>query len=289
MDPVRVDFHLNDSVPSIAAFLKRIGSLADSGTADAWALDLSACRYLGPDAVALVAALVIESRESGQQPTVTLPREPGQLVNFCRYSGLAHLLGQRPPPNPDHPECETVPVARFQTALWGASEPLVRLIRRHTELSLDDEDALRLCINEVSQNIDDHAKSAIGGIFSARYFSASEEVRVAIVDRGLGIATTLAARYPSVHSSAEALGLVLGGKYSSRSKPGNRGLGIQSLAETVRRLSGKLVLVSGNACASLDANMRTPYLQALGGHFRGTGVFFTLPLRGVDIAEPVDS
>jgi hypothetical protein len=37
-------------------------------------------------------------------------------------------------------------------------------------------------VQETTQNVVDHSGSIIGGVMSARYFSTTQEVRVAIVD-----------------------------------------------------------------------------------------------------------
>lgn len=95
------------------------------------------------------------------------------------------------------------------TAGFRDADPVIELVRAHVKISEDMEEYLRSCINEVIQNIQDHAKSKIGGVLYARFMTASSEVRIAIVDRGDGIYTTLKRRYPDT-TELTALDRVLG-------------------------------------------------------------------------------
>jgi hypothetical protein len=277
-----VDFDIGDDAASLEAFVERFSTILDAPPAAPWVLDLSECRSVSAGAVALIAALVFESREAGRAVDVVLPEAPKRVIDYCRHSGLAQLVGRGSARDPDEPWSDAVPVARFQRAVWGAAEPLVRLIRRHAPLSADDEDALRLCVSEVSQIIDDHADPLIGGVFAARLLPSTREFRVAIVDRGRGIAETLRRRYPDIRDAATALIRVLTGEYTARSLPRNKGLGIQNLSATVGRLAGSLILLTGDGLAEASPESARPTVRTGRFRYRGTGVFFTLPLSAAD-------
>jgi hypothetical protein len=272
-----IDFSVNDSPNAVVAFLRRIRGIFDPATA-AWHLDLSKCRYLGPDAVAIIAASVLEARRAKVIHEVVLPKGVPSLEAFCEFSGLNHMLFATPVPESGHPDCVTIPIRNQHVASFKDADPIISLIRRFVPLSADSEDYLRICINEVIQNVQDHARSDIGCVTCARFLKNIGEVRVAIVDRGRGIGSTLRARYPDVQTATEALKRVLKGGYSARSRPNNMGVGISNLGNIiVHQLRGELFMVTEDAFADGKFGRQT-FARALETYFPGTGVFFSVPV-----------
>ncbi|MBW2703204.1 MAG: hypothetical protein JRF33_20480 [Deltaproteobacteria bacterium] len=257
--------------------------MLEQGSGAACTLDFSSCRYLGPDAAALIYAVWLEADRLGQHPRVVLPQDPPQLQAFCSFSNLAHLLEGAPPVDQNHPQSETVPLRQFSGALWTEPNAVIDLVKKHVDFSTEQEDYLRTCMNEVVQNIADHARSHIGGVWCARFISSADEVRVAIVDRGLGILETLRKRYPQIISSRQALQCVFQGNYSSKSHKRNMGVGISNLARIISYKRGNLCIFTGNAYADLTSS--TPYFREGDFFFPGTAVFFTLSAMS-DRKEP---
>jgi hypothetical protein len=268
-----LDFNLDDTQRSVVASLNRARDVLAAGDRAQWTLDCRSSQYLGPDAVALIASCVLEGRRRSQELRVLLPDHPKALRGFLHFSGLRNLLEGGAPPDPDHPENETVPLAVFERAAWNLCNPIVRLIHRHIELSDEAEDYLRLGMVEVIQNIEDHAESPIGGAPSARFFRNHGEARIAIVDRGLGIAQKIRRSHPEIRSDVEALLQVLAGGLSSKSRPRNKGLGVSNLAASVKACGGRLLLLAGNALAEVDARNAQPRATALRNGFRRTAAF----------------
>ena len=101
-----VDFNLHDSRTAVTQFLSRIAPLLNCPIAEHAVVDLTRCRYLGPDGAALLAATWLARREMGDQLTVLLPTDPDELLAFCSFSGLNQLIHGGAAPNPKHPDCE---------------------------------------------------------------------------------------------------------------------------------------------------------------------------------------
>lgn len=277
MDVCTIDFTLDDSRASMHAFLRRVAPMLnefpDIGTG--WVVDCERCQYLGPDAAALLFALHLDAIEHGGRVDIRLPAAPPALASFCSYSWLSHWLHGGPTADPSHPANETVPLEQFSAPRANQADALVNLIRRHAELQIDEEDYLRICIGEVAQNIADHAQSPIGGVSCARFIASSRQVRVAIVDRGVGIPNSLRGRHPELHDDQVALRRVLEGNYSSKTYERNMGLGISNLGLVVKNLTGDLVIVSGGATVE-TRTAKTPRFFENPAYFHGTCVFFTL-------------
>lgn len=267
---VLIDFNIDDTWQDLQRLADLLSRTVNGPPSRDVVLDLSQSGYLGPWAATLLAAVHLHLESGGHRVTTSLPASPVELDAFCTFSGLRHLLQRGERPRPDHPNSETVPLQRFFTTNVRASSPLLRLIRRHINLDLEHEEYLAGSLSEVVQNIEDHAASRTGGLWCGRYFRNRREVRVAVVDMGLGIPTTL-----KETDHPTALRKVFQGGCSSLSRPNNMGLGISNLASWVRELKGSLVLLSRAAVALRQPDRDDRFLP-LAYSFPGTGVFFTL-------------
>lgn len=276
---ISLEGNLNDDSPDMHTLLRALDDAHRTTSDRKWRLNLRGCRYLGPWAVSVIAAAFDEGRRLEQNPRVVLPDSPPQLQSYCLFSGLAHRVGKGSIPTPEHPESETIPLEAFRTASWDRSNRIIRLLNRHTHLAEDVEDQVRTCVQEVTQNIVDHAESPIGGIMSARYLSDSAEVRVGIVDRGVGILNSLRTKYPDIRTARMALQRVIEGQYSARSRPNNMGLGISNLFELVRHARGRIAVFTGDHFAEIHQPDQPVTFRDLGCVFPGTAVFFSLPVR----------
>lgn len=271
-----IDFNVNDRLPPIRAFLDRLDAIFQLPDAARGHIDLSKCQYLGPDAVTLLAAAILDGRRRGQRLRVSLPDGPAKLRSFCRWSGLEGLVTGEQGALPDEPSETVIRLRVLHGARWGDADPIIQLVNRHLEISSEPEEYLRICVNEVVQNIEDHADSPIGGVMCARYMSGDQQVRVAIVDRGVGIYTTLKQRYHDT-TADNALRRVLRGKFTALSRPNNAGLGLCNLSNMVEYLKGDFVIISETAVAQGKA-AKSRRFSALSRRFPGTAVFFTLPV-----------
>ncbi|MCC6423354.1 MAG: hypothetical protein IT447_07720 [Phycisphaerales bacterium] len=272
-----IDFQVNDSPKSVVTFLKRIRGIFDPNT-KSWSIDFSKCKYLGPDAVAIVVAAVEESRRNGVNHEVILPKGNASLEAFCEFSGLNHLLRGTAIPSGNHPDNVTIPYRVQHKAGFNDPDPVIQLIGKFVQLSPETEEYLRICVNEVIQNVEDHAHSRIGCVTCARFLQNIGEVRVAIVDLGRGIGTTLRGIYPDA-SNVQALERVLQGGYSAKSRSNNMGMGISNLCQIIlHQLRGELFIVTEDAFADGKARER-PVSQSLGMNFPGTGIFFGVPVK----------
>jgi anti-sigma regulatory factor (Ser/Thr protein kinase) len=270
----KIDFNVHDSLKPVRTLIDRLQAIAEADPAEAH-IDLSKSRYLGPDAIALLAAIIFDRRSRAQRTRVTLPTGPAKLQAFCRFSGFTALV--RGEELPTEAEETVIPLRQITAARWMDADPIIRLVHRHLEISEDLEEYLRICVNEVVQNIEDHAESPIGGVMCARYFAGRRHVRVAIVDRGVGIYTTLKRRYPDT-TPGNALRRVLQGRFTALSRPNNAGLGLCNLSAMIEHLGGSFEIVSETSIAHGKGRTHRDFI-ALARRFRGTAVFFILPMR----------
>jgi len=273
-----IDFALGDERETVIQLLRRVCPFLAQEGADPKQIDLTQIEYLGPFAVAILFANSQAERLAGHSHEILLPIERPKVMGFARFSGLHHRLDGGPAPDVSHPDNQTVPLEIVQKATWKVANPVIELVRRHVVISDDDETYLRNSVTEVIQNVEDHAESAIGAVYCARFLKKPRKIRVAIVDRGLGIGTTLIRKHPEIRSTEVALRRVVDGGISARSKPNNLGLGISNLwRQITQQLGGEIFIVTEGAIGYSD---HTGHLctSNVGAHFAGTGVFFTVPV-----------
>lgn len=275
---ISIDFNVDDSAKSMVAFLSRLAAYLETPIAEHATIDFGGCQYLGPDAAAVLAAIISKRRKLRDNLTILLPKHPPPLDGFCEFSGLKHLIDGTPRPDTTHTDCQIVPVTQFKTVKFTSSNPIVDLVRKNIDLDDDTEDYLRSSISEVFQNVADHSESDDGGWYTGRYLASRHEIRVAVVDLGIGILGSLQKRYTDATTAYLELPRVLSGYRSSMSHPRNRGLGLSNLALHVRRMHGSLWVLSNDAIVDLAGPTRDPVTKQLAFKFRGTAVCFSLNL-----------
>ncbi|MYM32547.1 hypothetical protein GTP58_29865 [Duganella sp. CY15W] len=104
---------------------------------------------------------------------------------------------------------------------------------------------LRVCFEEVFNNIRDHSSIEVG--CSAAHFDASTgKITICVSDFGVGIPGRVRIKYETTSDHA-AIELACKEGFTTQSTPGNMGAGLHILIRNVvERNSGKIVITSGN-------------------------------------------
>ncbi|GEM_PF-6169028 len=262
---IRIDFALDDTPRSMKALLRRLGGAWEAR--EDVRLDLANCQYLGPDGLVVLASLVHALRQRRVRTEIVPPRD-AKILAFCHFSGLLGLVGLGVEPDEDV-ENVTVPVRAFTCYDQGAIHQVVALVNRFVVMSKDTESALTAGMSELIMNILDHAQSPVGGLVAARAFRGKKEVRFAIADLGRSIPGTMRNRFPDLENDGSAMRAAFGGQRSTKSRPGNLGLGLHSLNEMVRANRGRLYVISRAALASRALGKRLA-VDATDVEFPGT-------------------
>lgn len=272
-----IDYNLDDRPESMIALVRSMHLLFNAECS--WRLDLHACAYLGPNAGAMIAATVLHARSRGLAPEVVLPSEPRELVEFCYASALQYYVAATPFPGVPTRRPETIPMQVLRQSSFSDPDPFITLLRRHIDTDADVEDYLRVCINEAVQNVQDHAESPIGAIAAARYMSRPREIRIVIVDRGVGIGTTIRRRYPEIPDARAAISRVMEGGITAKSRSNNMGVGISNLCAIVQhQLGGRVFILSENAGVNRQPSRRD-VCTSLDFPYPGTAVFINVPVE----------
>jgi len=272
-----IDFSVNDRVRSIKRLIEQASIIENRTHGQPILIDLRKCQYLGPDAVAILGAMLTHAGETS--PIEILPPEgPPELRNFFRASGLYDFTRKKNTYQDDYlfDPGFVLSLTQVKKASFQAADPIMKMLHHFGALNDEQEESLRVCVNEVIQNVQDHANSPVGAIMTARFMRKDAEVRVAIVDRGVGVRTSLSSRYSDM-TPENVMQRVLGGNYSALSRINNKGLGLSLLASIIGSLNGDLFLLSENSTAEIRRGSKKAFMRLTSG-FRGTCVFFTLPV-----------
>ena len=267
--------YVQDGAADFQAFLDALARILERPSKP-WHLDLSRCLDIRMGAVAVITALVLESRYRGYAARVTLPAYRPELPTFFESVGLNHYLTGSAFPDVEDPENLTSPIRQYTASTFNDAAPLIALIGRHVEMSEDEVDYVRICVNEIIQNVQDHAKSPIGAVMGGLWDIQSKSIEISIVDCGDGIATTLKRRYPNLPNAQMALEHVIQGGFSAKSLPDNQGLGISNVAAiSINQLSGHAIIFSEDGLAA-GSSREWKFSRSLNSRFPGTGVFLWL-------------
>jgi hypothetical protein len=267
-----------DGLDDLAPFIGEIAPMLAAAPAP-MRLDLSDCCSIQIGAATTIAAIALLCRERGQQAEIILPTWRPELVKFCTACGLNHYLKGEPLPDADDSGSAVVRIRQLRQSRWQDPDPVIAMLRRHVALSEEYEESLRICISEVIQNVQDHAQSPIGALIAAHFDQSW--AAIAVIDCGVGIATSLRQAHSHISDGAAALQQVLEGGVSAKSRPNNQGVGLNNVATIVgRQFRGLMTLFSEDAGAatSIAAGIRTIRLPS---RYPGTGVILEIPFGKV--------
>ncbi len=158
-------------------------------------------------------------------------------------------------------------------SLAGAVEAVCELVSRHVDGTRDFLPALRWVVQELTDNVGNHAESPTSGVFCAQLYPKIRRVEIAISDMGRGIKASLSGRYPKIWSHGDAI--------TKAMKPGvtrdlaaGQGNGLSGSQEIIMANGGGLNIWTGDADLAFDQGRKKGF--RLGPEFPGTGVFISL-------------
>jgi anti-sigma regulatory factor (Ser/Thr protein kinase) len=239
-------------------------------------LDLGGLVFISPASLAMLLSAVAGAMERGAiaegstylPPTNRLVARYLDRVDFNMLLTGAHLDDgfERRPSAGSRP----IQVFTEEADLEELASSLTMAATEAFPLSGKDKVAVLLAISEITQNVIDHAGSAVGGFAIAQRGLKRREFEIAVSDPGVGIAASLRrnAQYQDVHDDAKAITLALSpGVTSNPESLENIGVGLAAIQGLLRENRGTLLVRSGRAAVEDGASARVqPDLV----HLRGT-------------------
>jgi signal transduction histidine kinase len=276
--------------------LERIARLA--GVPDA--IDCSGVRFADPCGVLVLLAIGLSAAyRRGRAWGLILPRDPA-VSSWLERCGAQRLIERffivdEPAAGEDNDRRESSrePVL-LEVALVREGADVHRAVARikaRADLLLVTRlgysglaaDRFTVALAEICQNVVDHSGGP--GLALAQYYLRSgggPEIRLAVVDIGIGVRASLAPRYadrlPGSWDDRAAVRLAFRRGVTGSGDP-DRGLGLAAVADMVRAWGGRLRLRSGTAACEVGAH---PGERSALAAFPGTQATITLPQAAAD-------
>jgi anti-anti-sigma regulatory factor len=199
--------------------------------------DFSECSQAYTSGVVPLAALASDWRSKGFDFELVMPKE-GHMVRLFVNTGLAGYIAPQSFAPSAFQGIQHIPIRLFHNHHDQVSlvYSFMDIILKTTTLSRDVLAGLEWSLNEVMDNVANHAKSSAGGFASLTTLKNS--VNFTVADCGMGVLASLKEGYPNLANDTEALGEAIKGGVT-RNKQAGQGNGLAgtlSIATNSRQL-----------------------------------------------------
>jgi len=174
---------------------------------DTLVLDFSACDRAFPNGMIPILASVDALRRAGVKTEIVLPASE-DLRRLFHNANWAHFVEPDQYPWFDFHHDRHVAAQRFKTP--EEQQQLVNacmdVVMRQMALERDVIAGLEWSINEVTDNVLNHAQCQDGGIVQVSTFREAQKVAFGVADAGRGILSSLKEGHPHLRTDAQAIG-----------------------------------------------------------------------------------
>lgn len=242
-------------------------------------IDLSGCETAFPVGMLPLIAGVDALRRDGLDVSVALPVDP-ELERLFINTNWAHLL------EPDRYRASETPHGRHVAARrFANAEQQQRLVNEAvnvllggiTALQRDDLAALEWSINEITDNVLNHAQCELGGILQVSTFEGSRKVAVGVADSGIGILASLRQGHPDLQGDVQAIYRALEAGVTRHSDVG-QGNGMAGVLRIATMSQGAVEITSRRAQILYRKGESRDFRRKKDQEFPGTFVYAEIGL-----------
>ena len=243
-------------------------------------LDFSECAAAFPGAMLALCSEVSRRRVTGVDFDLRLPTNEWLGRMFLNSNWAHHIQPERYPES-GYRGYVRVPMTQFE--MPGQQHSLVdqmvnAILCSLTELSRGDLGAIEWALNEITDNVLNHADSPIGGLAQLVNYKKSGRVEFVVADPGIGIPHSLRRGHPELRWDSEALDQAIREGVTGDSSLG-QGNGLFGTLELCQVGSGYLHVHSSYARFTYrSGELRTHSEQV---PFKGT-----LVIAALDVSDP---
>lgn len=244
-------------------------------------LDFRKCERAYPEAVLPIVALVDHRRDRGDSFRVLLPEATG-LRHLFLNANWAHLL------DPSQQQVamaskQHVAARRYLThpEQQAAVASALGVVLSNMDLSRGVIKSLEWAMNEVTDNVLNHAQSPAGGLVHVSTFREEHKIKLVVADGGRGIPTAMREAFPKIGDDLKAVrGAVQPGVTSIPDS--GQGNGLAGTLQIAKCAAGSFRISSGKAQLNVfrepgSGRWREKTIQPRSGfHFPGTAVLLEI-------------
>lgn len=257
LNRLRLAGRLNaEAIPELVFNLK---SARDSGLSE-FILDFSECSQAYPNGIVPLATLTSGWRSMGFGFELVLPNN-AKMARYFENTGLANLIAPDRYPPSTFQGIQHLPIKVFhnhhdQVQLVYA---FMDIILKSTTLSRDVLAGLEWSLNEIMDNVANHARSKVGGFASLS--TLSDSVSFTVADAGIGVLASLKEGYPNLGDDNEALGEAIKAGVT-RNKQVGQGNGLAGTLKIATSSGGSFSISSGQGRLNVFHDATTQALVA---------------------------
>jgi anti-sigma regulatory factor (Ser/Thr protein kinase) len=171
-------------------------------------LDFGQCTAAFAGPMLALCAQVMRLRAARVDVELVWPNDQ-KLARLFKNANWAHFIEPRNCPPSEFKGHSQVPATHFTNAdeqQRAVNRIVNAILGAIPELDRKELAALEWSVNEITDNVLNHAQSSIGGLVQVSTFQRSRKrVEYIVADAGVGIPSTLRATHPALTSDAEAL------------------------------------------------------------------------------------
>jgi anti-anti-sigma regulatory factor/anti-sigma regulatory factor (Ser/Thr protein kinase) len=212
-------------------------------------LDLQKLIFIGPSALALLTAAV--KRVDGQgyvaEGIVVMPESPQMEDHLARMDFIRVLRGEEVEIASSSPPAGFLPCRHFgEDDYQIAAAELTRLLSERCSTDSVAEHSIRICLEELTENVVHHADCPQGGFAAAQGWSRRSEFEIGIADLGIGIRASLTKNplYAAVDDDLVAIETAIKPRVTE-TPDRNAGIGLFVTKLLLRANGGLLMIRSG--------------------------------------------
>jgi anti-sigma regulatory factor (Ser/Thr protein kinase) len=187
---------------SLSRTLRDLRPILDLDEPTVVTLDLTELTFIGPACLAFMVAALRNGRENGwiaDGSRIIHPNSVAARTYLHRMDALRVVFEHEPmevfDPVVRHEASGLKECEHFSSEAGGrqVAAALSKAIQDEVDTDRATEAALDVCLIELAENVYFHADAPVGGFAAAQRFKNTQEIEIAIVDLGRGIAASLAA------------------------------------------------------------------------------------------------
>jgi hypothetical protein len=215
-------------------------------------VDLSRLVSLGPTAVALLIAALrrLDDGELFAEGSILLPPRSPQVKNYLMRMNLIRSLSggeELPEPITRHQAHGFRPCSMFSddNDYWKVAKAMTEALSESCRTDAVAESAVRVCLEEVTENVIHHAE-ADHGFGAAQGWRKTSQFEIGIVDLGRGVRASLTQNpdYADIADDASAISTALGARVTATPHR-NSGIGLYITKMLLAANGGSLLVRSG--------------------------------------------
>lgn len=265
-------YHLH----SVRRIVRDLRPILDLTTPTVVKLDLTGLTFIGPACLALIVAAMRRGRETGTIANGSLILHPASVAvrTYLHRMDVLQVLFEKEPVDVDDPvvrhqasglkECE-----HFSSDKGGREVAAALAKALQEEVATDKVAAasLDLCLIELTENVHFHAATSHGGFAAAQTFKNSKEIEVAIVDLGIGIASSLAKNPEHAEESTDDITAINAAirPLVTATPHRNSGYGLAFTRFLLEMNAGRLIVWSGEGWVQFGEKHVEKRLESLPG------------------------